>query len=127
MRARMEDAHARLCVSLVALHARFAGDGAEVQAEWLAFLQRADAALLEALTACLRRSLHEVARVLQGDSKRADAVSPTLALSVILDTNGRWAPWLRGKPRGVGQQGCRWCGRLSSMPGLQPRPAAGWS
>lgn len=91
--ARMAEAHAALRARLVALYSRFAGDGEEVQAEWLAWLRRGDAALLDALTACVRRSLGEMARALAGDQRGGGAaaaeVSPVLTLSVILDTNGR--------------------------------------
>lgn len=88
--ARLADAHSSLRASLVSLWARFAGDSEEVAAEWLAWLRRADQSLLEALTACVRRSLHEVARALQGEHKGAE-LSPVFVLGVILDTNGRCA------------------------------------
>lgn len=88
--ARLADAHSSLRASLVSLWARFAGDSEEVAAEWLAWLRRADQSLLEALTACVRRSLHEVARALQGEHKSAE-LSPVFVLGVILDTNGRCA------------------------------------
>ena len=92
----MSEAYAALRASLVSLHRRFAGDSEEVQAEWLAFLCRADVQLLEALTACVRRSVHEVARALAGEHKGAE-VSPVFVLNVILDTNGRWVGgWVAG-------------------------------
>jgi hypothetical protein len=84
----MGEAYCRLRVTLVSLYRRFASDTEEVQREWLAFLRRADAQLLEALTACVRRSLHQVVRLLQGEHKGAE-VPPAFVLSVILDTNGR--------------------------------------
>ena len=85
----MRDVHSQLRGTLVSLYRRFAGDGEEVQHEWLAHLQRADEQLLDALTTCVRRSLHEVARLLQGDGKAEAA--PVFVLSVVLDTNGRQA------------------------------------
>lgn len=88
--ARMGEAYAALRASLVSLYSRFASDGEEVQAEWLAWLRRADAAVLEALTACVRRSLGEVAHALQGSHCSAE-VSPVFVVSTILDTNGRHA------------------------------------
>ena len=95
--ARMSEAYTALRASLAALHRRFAGDSEEVQAEWLAFLRRADGQMLEALTACVRRSLHEVARALAGEHRGAE-VSPVFVLSIILDTNGRWVGrWVGGR------------------------------
>lgn len=44
--------------------------------------------MLEALTAAVRRSLHEVARALNGDRKGSE-VPPVFVLSVVLDSN-RW-------------------------------------
>ena len=94
MRERLGEAHGQLCTALVALHARFASDSEEVQLEWLAYLRRADAAVLESLAACVRRSLLELVRALQGGHKGEDAGSPMFVLNVILDTtNGRWAWW----------------------------------
>ena len=102
--ARLAEAHSALRASLVSLWARFAGDSEEVAAEWLAWLRRADAALLEGLTACVRRSLHEVARALQGEHKGTE-LSPVFVLGVYLDTgNGRWGR-AGSKPSGVGRQG----------------------
>ncbi|KAL4458111.1 hypothetical protein ABPG75_012976 [Micractinium tetrahymenae] len=86
--ARMGEAYSALRASQVSLYRRFAADSEEVQQEWLAFLRRADAQLLDALTACVRRSLHEVARALQGEHRGAE-VSPVFVLSVVLDTNSR--------------------------------------
>lgn len=94
----MAGACSSLRASLVCLYPRFAADGEEVQQEWLAFLRRADAQLLEALAACVRRSLHEVARALQGEHKGAE-LSPVFVLLVVLDTNSRWE----------GGQGCVCC------------------
>lgn len=95
----MAEAYDVLRSALVSLYRRFAADSEEVQQEWLAFVRRADAALLEALTACVRRSLLEVARALQGGEQRGGGgggaggagaeVSPVFVLNVILDTNGR--------------------------------------
>lgn len=87
-RARIAAACSALRARLVCLHRRFAADGEDVQQEWLAFLRRADAQLLEALTACVRRSLHEVAGALQGEQRGAEA-SPVFVLTVVLDTNMR--------------------------------------
>lgn len=106
--ATLADVHSRLQSTLVSLWARFACDSEEVAAEWLAWLRRADQSLLDALTACVRRSLHEVARALQGDHKGAE-LSPVFVLGVILDTNGRWAGsegWgaLRWEVKGPGEQ-----------------------
>lgn len=85
----MAEAHSSLRACLVSLYARFAADGEEAQQEWLAFLRRVDGQLAEALTACVRRSLHEVARALQGEHRGA-GVSPVFVVSVVLDTNSRW-------------------------------------
>lgn len=86
--AQLADAHSSLRACLVSLWARFAGDSEEVAAEWLAWLRRADQSLLEALTTCVRRSLHEVARAVQGEHKGVE-LSPVFVLGVMLDTNGR--------------------------------------
>jgi len=87
--ARMADAYSQLRASLVSLYRRFAADSEDVQHEWVAYLRRADGQVLDALTACVRRGLYEVARALQGEHKAAE-ISPVFVLSVILDTNGRW-------------------------------------
>ena len=93
------------------MHAAFAGDSEEVQAEWLAYLRRADGQLLEALTACVRRSLHEMARALSGEHKGGE-VSPVFVLSIILDTNGRWVGgWAGGRAGGrAGRWAAGWLG-----------------
>lgn len=104
----MSEAYAALRASLVSLHRRFAGDSEEVQAEWLAFLRRADVQLLEALTACVRRSVHEVARALAGEHKGAE-VSPVFVLNIILDTNGRWVGRVTVGVALCRVRMCAWC------------------
>ena len=78
-----------LCASLAALYRRhFAGDSEEVQLEWLTYLRRSEASLQEALGGCVRRSLQEVLRALQGSG--GGEISPLFVLNVVLDvTNGR--------------------------------------
>lgn len=120
----MQDAYCQLRASLVSLYRRFAGDSEEVQREWLAFLQRADTQLLDALTACIRRSLHEVARVLQGEHKAAE-VPPLFVLNVVLDTNGRQVPQHATAFSRAGLRCCSWACHVFRPSACLP--VSGWS
>ena len=57
--------------------------------------------MLEALTAAVRRSLHEVVRALVGEKKGAE-VPPVFVLQVVLETNDRCG--------GLGRVGGGWGG-----------------
>lgn len=88
MRQRLAEAYASLRAALLSVHACLATDGEEVQREWLAYLGRADAALLEAAAALVRRSLHELARALGGERGRGGSEAPPLfQLALALDSS----------------------------------------
>ena len=133
--ARMAAAYTELRASLVALHARFAGDSDDVQREWLAWLRRADATLLEALATCVRRSLAEVARALQSEARGGGAaagaaaeVLPVFLLSVSLDaSSGRveLQPSLQQLSDAVLGACNAAVASLAALPRLQPEVLAG--
>lgn len=89
MRERLGEAYASLRSKLVALHSSLASDGDDVQREWLAYLGRADAALLEAAAAMVRKSLHVLSRALGGERGRGGSgsseVPPLFQLALTLD------------------------------------------
>ncbi|GAB4820450.1 hypothetical protein N2152v2_007496 [Parachlorella kessleri] len=87
-RAKLLAEHARVKAALVSLYRCLSKDSEEVQHEWLHFLQRVDAQVLEALTACVRRSLTEVVRALNGDKKGVE-VPPVFVMQVVLESNNR--------------------------------------
>jgi dynein heavy chain len=55
--------------TLAELHDLFAGDGEEVQREWVKFTVKADKKVEDALRHTVKRSLQEMSRLLNGDSK----------------------------------------------------------
>lgn len=61
-KARLVEAHAGIDAALREMHTAFAGDGEEVQREWVRFTARVDKRLEDALRATVKRSLQGLSR-----------------------------------------------------------------
>jgi dynein heavy chain len=68
-KTRLVSAHADIKAALEQMYGFFEADGEEVQREWVRFTQQVDAQLEAALRHTVKRSLQELSRLLNGDSK----------------------------------------------------------
>ncbi|WIA33430.1 hypothetical protein OEZ86_006562 [Tetradesmus obliquus] len=71
--------------TLAELHDLFEGDGEEVQREWVKFTVKADKKVEDALRHTVKRSLQEMSRLLNGDSKTE--VLPIFKVTMMLERN----------------------------------------
>jgi hypothetical protein len=82
--------------TLAELHDLFAGDGEEVQREWVKFTVKADKKVGDALRHTVKRSLQEMSRLLNGDSKTE--VLPIFRCATIPNWNYKCHPQRRWQP-----------------------------
>jgi dynein heavy chain len=66
---RLVSSFKKIQSTLADLHDLFEGDSEEVQREWVKFTVKADKKVEEALRHTVKRSLQEMSRLLNGDSK----------------------------------------------------------
>ena len=64
----------------------FAKDSEEVQREWVKFTQKLDKKVEDSLRYCVKRSLQEFSRLLNGDNKSHE-VSPLFHVTLVLSQN----------------------------------------
>ena len=81
----LERSHREITEVLLKSKEIFKQDSSEVQGEWLAYCSSIDASIEESLRLMVKKSLQEIARAINGDSK-ADA-APLFKVNVVLDDN----------------------------------------
>jgi dynein heavy chain len=64
----------------------FSKDSEEVQREWVKFTQKIDKRVEDSLRHCVKRSLQEFSRLLNGDNKSHE-VSPLFHVTLVLNQN----------------------------------------
>lgn len=94
IRTKLVASHAEITEIMSVLYKFFAGDSEEVQREWVRFTQKIDLQLEAALRHTVKKSLQELAKALNGDSKgrrtAEDAdVPPILRVTAVLERNNR--------------------------------------
>eukprot|EP01116_Phalansterium_solitarium_P023771 TRINITY_DN849_c1_g1_i4.p1 TRINITY_DN849_c1_g1~~TRINITY_DN849_c1_g1_i4.p1 ORF type:complete len:3887 (-),score=1955.58 TRINITY_DN849_c1_g1_i4:123-11783(-) len=87
MRERLEEKHAEIRQLMTATYQVFRADSAEVQRHWYRFTQKVDKMLEQALRQAVKRSLHELAKAINGDGK--NDVAPLLHVNVVLEHSQR--------------------------------------
>eukprot|EP00879_Flechtneria_rotunda_P019356 GHRR01020328.1.p1 GENE.GHRR01020328.1~~GHRR01020328.1.p1 ORF type:complete len:1679 (+),score=578.13 GHRR01020328.1:143-5179(+) len=82
---RLIAAHAEIKKTLAEVYTHFEADGEDVQREWVKFTVKVDKKVEDALRHTVKRSLHELSRLLTGDSKTE--VLPIFRVTLILERN----------------------------------------
>ncbi|WIA13292.1 hypothetical protein OEZ85_006876 [Tetradesmus obliquus] len=82
---RLVSSFREIQTTLAELHDLFEGDGEEVQREWVKFTVKADKKVEDALRHTVKRSLQEMSRLLNGDSKTE--VLPIFKVTMMLERN----------------------------------------
>ena len=77
------DAHATITSTMLRMYENFETDPADVQREWAAFVRRTDRRQQEALRTTVKKSLQELSRAINGDSKNEPP--PLFKVNVVLD------------------------------------------
>eukprot|EP00736_Rhodelphis_marinus_P013382 Rmarinus@m.14828 len=85
VRAQLVATHEDIINVLRATYEYFQADGDDVQREWEKYTEKVDRMLEDALRQTVKRSLQEVARAVNGDSKTE--VHPLFKVNVILESN----------------------------------------
>jgi len=83
--ARLASAHESISSTLQALYLNFEEDPTDIQKEWRRFVAKTDKLLGDSLRQCVKRSLQELSRAINGDSKTEP--QQLFKLSVVLDRN----------------------------------------
>ncbi|KXS19215.1 hypothetical protein M427DRAFT_507867 [Gonapodya prolifera JEL478] len=90
MRAKekLKGAHADICQTLEVAFEGFKNDGKDVQLQWNSYVEKIDGWVEDALRVSVHRSLSELAKALNGESKGHEGISdvqPLFKVNVVLD------------------------------------------
>lgn len=84
IKQQFRDAHHHISEVLLNTYSYFESHPPEIQREWKNFVTKIDLKLEEALKACVKRSLQDLTRTLNGDSKSEP--SPLFKVQAVLDS-----------------------------------------
>ncbi|ORZ33974.1 dynein heavy chain and region D6 of dynein motor-domain-containing protein [Catenaria anguillulae PL171] len=99
VRTRLQGVHASIVEILGSMFDAFKQDGKDVHVQWTKFVARIDGSIEDALRMAVKRSLQEVSKAINGDSKGAadtgpagaggprSEVQPLFKVNVVLDNN----------------------------------------
>jgi dynein heavy chain len=80
-----QECHSEILDALDSSYQFFAGQPANIQQAWLEYVQKVDMCVERSFFTCVRRSLSEFARAIQGDTKNKSEPHPLFRINLVLD------------------------------------------